>query len=90
VGEDCKVMLLSVPEGDDKPLKYPLMWHQSKALVINKIDLIPYTNFNIDKATKDSLTLNPKLDIFPVSCRTGEGLEGWYGWLTGNLKRSNA
>jgi len=90
VGEDCKVMLLSVPEGDDKPLKYPLMWHESKALVINKIDLIPYTNFNIEKATKDSLTLNPKLDIFPVSCRTGEGLEGWYGWLTGNLKRSNA
>jgi hydrogenase nickel incorporation protein HypB len=90
VGEDCKVMLLSVPEGDDKPLKYPLMWHESKALVINKIDLIPYTNFNIDKARKDSLTLNPKLDIFPVSCRTGEGLEGWYGWLTGNLKRSNA
>ncbi len=90
VGEDCKVMLLSVPEGDDKPLKYPLMWHESKALVINKIDLIPYTNFNLDKATKDSLSLNPKLDIFPVSCRTGEGLERWYGWLTGNLKRSDA
>ncbi len=90
VGEDCKVMLLSVPEGDDKPLKYPLMWHQSKALVINKIDLIPYTNFDIAKATKDSLSLNPKLDIFPVSCRTGEGLEGWYGWLTGNLIRSDA
>ena len=81
VGEDCKVMLLSTAEGDDKPLKYPLMWRESSALIINKTDLIPYTNFSLDKATKDSRTINPKLEIFPLSCRTGEGLPAWYGWL---------
>ena len=81
VGEDCKVMLLSTAEGDDKPLKYPLMWRESSALIINKTDLIPYTNFSLEKATKDSLTINPKLDIFPLSCRTGDGLPAWYAWL---------
>jgi len=86
VGEDHKVMLLSVAEGDDKPLKYPLMFHESSALIINKSDLIPYTNFDLEKARRDSLSINPKLDIFPVSCRTGEGLDGWYGWLEASLK----
>ena len=85
VGEDCKVMLLSVAEGDDKPLKYPLMFHESRALVINKVDLIPYTNFNLAKATSDSLSINPKLEVFPLSCRTGEGLDGWLGWLRKNV-----
>lgn len=89
VGEDCKVMLLSAAEGDDKPLKYPLMFRESKALIINKTDLIPYTNFSLDKATKDSLTINPKLEVFPLSCRTGEGMEGWYGWLEGKLRRTD-
>jgi hydrogenase nickel incorporation protein HypB len=88
VGEDHKVMLLSTTEGDDKPLKYPLMFHESSVLIINKTDLIPYTNFSMDKAVKDSLSINPKLDVFPVSCRTGEGLDGWYGWLRANVKRS--
>jgi hydrogenase nickel incorporation protein HypB len=87
VGEDCKVMLLSVAEGDDKPLKYPLMFHESSALVINKTDLIPYTNFDIEKAKRDSLSINPRLKIFPLSCRTGEGLDGWYGWLKDNVRR---
>jgi hydrogenase nickel incorporation protein HypB len=87
VGEDCKVMLLSVAEGDDKPLKYPLMFHESSALVINKTDLIPYTNFDIEKAKRDSLSINPRLKIFPLSCRTGEGLDGWYGWLKDNVHR---
>lgn len=81
VGEDCKVMLLSTAEGDDKPLKYPLMWRESSALIINKTDLIPYTNFSLEKATKDSRTINPRLEIFPLSCRTGEGLPAWYDWL---------
>ena len=85
VGEDHKVVLLSVTEGDDKPSKYPLMFHVSSTLLINKTDLIPYTNFDIEKATRDSLSINPKLDIFPVSCRTGEGLDAWYSWLEGNL-----
>lgn len=87
VGEDCKVTVLSVTEGDDKPLKYPLMWHVSSTLIINKTDLIPYTNFNLEKATADSLSINPKLDIFPLSCRTGEGMEAWLGWLESNIKK---
>ncbi len=85
VGEDCKVMLLSTAEGDDKPLKYPLMFHESSALVINKIDLIPYTNFSLEKAIRDSLSINPRLSVFPLSCQTGEGLDSWCGWLEGRL-----
>jgi len=85
VGEDHKVMLLSVAEGDDKPKKYPLMFHESSVLIINKTDLLPYTNFDMAKATSDSLGINPRLSIYPVSCRTGEGLDAWYGWLEANL-----
>ncbi len=86
VGEDCKVMLLSTAEGDDKPLKYPLMFHESSALVINKTDLIPYTNFSLEKARRDALSINPKLAVFPLSCRTGEGFEEWCGWLRGRIE----
>jgi len=88
VGEDHKVMLLSTTEGDDKPLKYPLMFHESSVLIVNKTDLIPYTDFSMDKAVGDAKSINPKLDVFPVSCRTGDGLEAWYGWLRENVKRS--
>jgi len=88
VGEDHKVMLLSTTEGDDKPLKYPLMFHESSVLIVNKTDLIPYTNFSMDKAVGDARSINPGLEVYPVSCRTGEGLEGWYGWLRENVKRS--
>ncbi len=85
VGEDCKAMLLSAAEGDDKPLKYPLMFHESSALVINKTDLIPHTNFSLEKARRDALSINPKLAVFPLSCRTGEGLEDWCGWLADRI-----
>jgi hydrogenase nickel incorporation protein HypB len=61
------------------------MFRESTALVINKTDLIPYTNFDMDKATKDSLSINPALNIMPVSCRSGEGLDAWYGWLESGL-----
>jgi len=88
VGEDHKVMLLSTTEGDDKPLKYPLMFHESSVLIVNKTDLIPYTDFSMDKAVGDAKSINPKLDVFPVSCRTGDGLDGWYGWLRDNVTRS--
>lgn len=85
VGEDAKVMLLSATEGDDKPLKYPLMFSESSLLLINKIDLLPYTDFNITKVKKDSLSINPELDIIEVSAKTGEGMERWYGWLEERL-----
>ena len=81
LGEDMKITVLSVPEGDDKPEKYPAMFQQSSALVLNKIDLLPLTDFDMAAATRRALALNPRLVIFPVSCRTGEGLEGWLDWL---------
>ena len=86
VGENIKVMLLSIAEGDDKPLKYPLMFQESSALILNKMDLLPYTNASIDKIRKNSLSLNPKLKIFEVSCRTGEGIGKWVKWLQSLIK----
>jgi hydrogenase nickel incorporation protein HypB len=83
VGEDAKVMLLSITEGDDKPLKYPLMFQTSEALIINKVDLIPHLDVSLEKIRQDAQGLNPKLKVFEVSCKTGEGLEAWYEWLQG-------
>jgi len=81
LGEDARVMILSTPEGDDKPEKYPLMFRQSRALVINKIDLLGMVDFDLDKAKERAWRIKPKLAIFPLSCRTGEGLEAWFNWL---------
>jgi hydrogenase nickel incorporation protein HypB len=86
LGEDMKIMLLSLAEGHDKPLKYPLMFQESSALVLNKIDLLPYTNADIGKMKKDSLSLNPKLKVFEVSCKTGEGISEWTDWLKSLVK----
>ena len=83
VGEDIKMMVLSVAEGHDKPLKYPLMFRESSALVLNKVDLLPYTNTDIAKMRNDSLALNPDLTIFEVSCATGAGIDQWAQWLNG-------
>lgn len=87
LGEDMKIMLLSIAEGHDKPLKYPLMFQESSALLLNKIDLQPYTNADLGKIKKDSLSLNPKLKIFDISCRTGEGIGEWVKWLTALIKK---
>ena len=81
LGEKAKVTLLSVTEGDDKPEKYPMMFAQSRVLLLNKIDLLPYVDFDLDKATRFARALNPEIVVFPVSCRTGEGLTPWYDWL---------
>jgi hydrogenase nickel incorporation protein HypB len=86
VGEDFKVMILSVTEGDDKPTKYPLMFRESKVLLINKIDLLPYVDSSLEKIKEDSLKINPDLTIFRISCKTGEGLEDWYNWLRKQVK----
>jgi len=83
VGEDIKMMVLSVAEGHDKPLKYPLMFRESSALVLNKIDLLPYVNTDMNKVRNDSLALNPNLSIFEVSCATGAGIDAWATWLHG-------
>ena len=87
LGEDMKVMLLSIAEGHDKPLKYPLMFQESSALLLNKIDLLPYTNVDMKKIKKDSLSLNPNLKIFEVSCKTGEGISEWTTWLQSLVKK---
>jgi len=88
VGEDMKVMLLSVAEGHDKPLKYPLMFQESSALLLNKIDLLPYIDVDMAKIRKDALSLNPKLKIFEVSCKTGQGISEWAQWLETLVKKS--
>lgn len=87
VGEHHKVMLLSAAEGDDKPLKYPLMFHESSLLLINKIDLIPHTNFDLESAHRNALQVSPNLEIIDISCRTGEGLDKWYDWLRRERKK---
>jgi hydrogenase nickel incorporation protein HypB len=87
VGEDRKVMILSVPEGDDKPHKYPLMFMKSQAMVINKIDLLGMVDFNLEKVEQAVLTLNPEMAIFRLSCKTGEGMEAWLDWLRGEVRR---
>jgi len=81
VGENVKAMLLSLSEGHDKPLKYPLMFQQSSALVVNKLDLLPYVDVDLGKIRKDSLSLNPGLEVFEVSCKTGEGVRQWSDWI---------
>lgn len=85
VGEDMKVMILSLTEGDDKPMKYPLMFQESSVLILNKIDLKDYLEVDINKIKKDALTLNPKLKIFEVSCKTGQGIDEWSDWLLTNI-----
>jgi hydrogenase nickel incorporation protein HypB len=81
VGEHMKIMLLSLTEGHDKPLKYPLMFQESSALIVNKMDLKPYVDAKPEKIKNDALSLNPQLKIFKISCKTGEGLEEWTSWL---------
>ena len=74
-------MILSVPEGHDKPLKYPLIFTVCDALIINKIDVLPYFDFDMDKVKEYAWKRNPNLKIFPISAKTGEGMEAWYSWL---------
>ena len=85
LGEDFKAMILSVAEGDDKPLKYPLMFRESSVLLINKIDLLPFCDCQPDLIEERALKINPRLTIFRVSCRTGEGLSRWADWLRQRL-----
>lgn len=85
IGENAKVMVLSTPEGADKPAKYPLMFQESAAMIINKIDLLPYVSFDMEKAKRDAMTINRNLRVFEVSCKTSTGLDGWYGWLADHV-----
>ena len=80
-GASKNAMILSVPEGDDKPLKYPLMFTVADALLINKIDVAPYFDFDMDAVCQRARARKPGLEILPVSARTGEGIDRWAGWL---------
>ncbi|GLI33941.1 hydrogenase nickel incorporation protein HypB [Desulforhabdus amnigena] len=86
LGEHDKVMILSVTEGDDKPLKYPLMFQLSSVLLINKIDLLPYIDCDVKKIHERTRQLNGNQQVFEVSCRTGEGLTPWLSWLEGKVR----
>lgn len=81
LGEHDKVVILSVAEGDDKPSKYPVMFQQSSVLLINKIDLLPYIDCDVSRIRRHVGRLNGRAEIFEISCRTGEGLDGWISWL---------
>lgn len=81
IGTHLNVLIASIPEGDDKPYKYPGMYRGMQALIINKIDLLPYVPFNMDYFKQGVEVLNPGVEVFPVSCRTGEGMDAWADWL---------
>lgn len=82
LGEDTRVVLTSTTEGDNKPAKYPQMFAASEIMVVNKLDLLPYVDYDLTKATRQALAINPRLRVFEVSCRTGAGLDVWCAWLT--------
>ena len=86
LGESERVVIISVTEGDDKPLKYPDMFHTSTVCVINKIDLLPYVPFDIEKVKANAKKVNPGLIILEVSCTSGAGLQEWYQWLKSKVK----
>ena len=86
VGEDEKAVVLSITEGDDKPLKYPLIFKESAISLLNKVDILPYTNFDMESAKTDISKLHPSAKIVEVSCMTGQGLDVWYDWLRAKTK----
>ena len=85
-GAGCSVMLLSIPEGDDKPLKYPLMFAESDALILTKTDALPYFDFDIDACSERARRLNPDIRIFPVSAKTGEGMSALEAWIKDKIE----
>ncbi len=89
-GAAKNAVILSVPEGHDKPLKYPLMFEVCHALVINKIDVLPYFDFDLEKVCAYARMRNPAIEIFPISAKTGEGMDAWLDWLRRQVRDWNA
>jgi len=87
LGEHKKVLISSIPEGDDKPFKYPLMFHKADAVLINKIDLLPYLKFDIQAFSQAIKGINGEVEIFQISCATGQGIEQWVSWLLTQMSR---
>lgn len=85
LGENLKIMVFSTTEGAEKPKKYPLMFHEADAVILNKIDLIPYAGVSLEELAQNVREVNPLAPIFAVSCRTGEGIDVWHEWLKGQI-----
>ena len=90
LGADAKVVMGSVPEGDDKPFKYPTMYRGVDMLLLNKIDLLPHVTFSVDRFREGVEALNEGITVLPVSCQTGEGLDAWYQWIADRIERARA
>lgn len=90
LGEHKRVVLSSMPEGDDKPYKYPLMFTEADVVLVNKLDLLPHLDFNASYFCEGITRLNPTVKILQVSCKTGEGLEQWFSWLLAQMKDGKA
>ncbi len=88
LGEHKKVVISSIPEGDDKPTKYPLMFSEADVVVINKIDLLPHIDFDVASFRKAVEGLNPNVKIFVVSCKTGDGIDAWCSWVSAEAKKA--
>lgn len=88
LGEQLRVMVFSVVEGADKPKKYPLMFHQSQVVLLNKMDLLPYSGVSLEELRQNVLEVNPRARIFPISCRTKEGLDLWMDWLNEQVEQA--
>ena len=86
LGEEFKLAVVSTTEGDDKPGKYPMLFREAKAVLLNKIDLIPYTNFNFNNFKKDLDKINSQIPLFEISCTKGDGLKVWYKWIEEEIK----
>src|SRR5665647_989886 len=87
LGEDFKAVVISTTEGNDKPLKYPLIFREARVILLNKIDLLPYTDFSLERFREDLAQLNPSAPIFLISGRSGEGIAEWNEWLLGEVRR---
>ena len=83
LGENWRVNLVSIPEGDDKVIKYPVIFRKCDLLLINKMDLLPYVPFDIERLKKEALSIKPDMKLFEISCLTSEGLQEWFNWLEG-------
>ena len=90
LGEDAKIVLLSVTEGEDKPLKYPSIFLRAELMVLNKVDLLPYVPFNLANARGNAQRIHPGIEILEVSCLTGQGLDAWRRWLEGRREMAHA
>jgi len=88
LGEHKRLVISSLPEGDDKPIKYPMIFADADVIIINKLDLLPYVDFDIPSFRRSVENLNPKVKFFQVSCKTGEGIDDWCSWLSKEVKNN--